>query len=209
MRIYFVRHGESASNFAKRRQGASDELSEVGKKQAEIVAKRFKTIPIDMIMASHYKRAHQTAEAIAQAIEKPVVINDLLHEVKQPTETIGLSWDDPECIRIVELCKTNISDPEWHYSDEENFFDLRNRAIKFIDSLPKLEFENIAVVTHGLFLVVLVMVMKFRENFTPEMYQSFKNYFYMNNTGITVCDNTYNDEWWLMTWNDYAHLGEI
>jgi broad specificity phosphatase PhoE len=210
VRVYFVRHGESGSNAAKIRQGHSDPLSDVGLRQAEIVAKRFTTIPIDMIVASHYTRAQQTAEAISRSTGKPIVTSELVHETKHPTETVGLTWTDPEWIRIVDLCKSHIADPEWHYSDEENFFDLRARALKFVEYLKTLDQEQtVAVVTHGLFLIVLVLVMKFGEEFTPELYEKFRNFLYLNNTGITVLDNTYNGEWWLMTWNDYAHLGEI
>jgi broad specificity phosphatase PhoE len=60
MTIYFVRHGESVNNVSKNYQGADVKLSDLGCKQAEIVAERLTHVPIDVILASSFTRAHDT-----------------------------------------------------------------------------------------------------------------------------------------------------
>ena len=62
MKLYFVRHGESQGNVAGIHQSGSVALSENGIIQAQKVAERFATIAIDVIFASDYTRALETAK---------------------------------------------------------------------------------------------------------------------------------------------------
>jgi probable phosphoglycerate mutase len=69
--IYFIRHGETILTPERRfsGQGGSDpELSEVGLKQAEAVAKEIAARKPDLIISSPMVRTRQTAEAIQKAV---------------------------------------------------------------------------------------------------------------------------------------------
>lgn len=57
MLVYLVRHGESEGNKSQTYQFPETELSETGKRQAEILAERLAKIPIDFVYASILKRA--------------------------------------------------------------------------------------------------------------------------------------------------------
>jgi len=86
MRLYFIRHGESTSNYGELITGQQDvPLTKKGLAQAiaagqEIVAKGIK---IDHIVSSSLMRAHETASIIADEIGYPsetIEINDLVIE---------------------------------------------------------------------------------------------------------------------------------
>jgi len=70
MKVYFVRHGQTFGNLSEVHQDHSDELNELGIKQAQTVADRFKTIDIDCVISSDYTRAKVTAEEIAKVVGK-------------------------------------------------------------------------------------------------------------------------------------------
>lgn len=207
MRVYFVRHGESELNATRTHQHSHTPLSSKGREQAKAVAERLKHLPIDCIYASDYERAKQTAEIINDALQKELTFTSLLRERKRPSEVQGKQINDFEVLKIQKMIRDNWHDPEWHYSDEENFFDVKRRAEEFISVLQSETKENIAVVTHGGFSRFMVSLLMFGDNLTPELFDQFYNFMKMTNTGITMCEHK-GDNWKLLTWNDYAHLAE-
>jgi 2,3-bisphosphoglycerate-dependent phosphoglycerate mutase len=207
MKLFLVRHGQSQHNAAGLRQNKDDQLSEKGIEQAHFVASRFTEVPIDRFYASNFIRARQTAEIISEKINKSIEFTDLLCERKSPSVTEGKNWKDPEVVKITQETITHVNDPQWHHSDEENFFDFRNRALRFLELVESREDQNVLVVTHGGFMVMLLLVMKYRDKLLPSLYLELSEFIYSHNSGITVCDNSYDGNWWLITWNDHGHLG--
>jgi 2,3-bisphosphoglycerate-dependent phosphoglycerate mutase len=210
--IYFVRHGATASNelpFGERVfQLFETPLSELGVRQATLLAQRFKTIPAEVIITSEMERARQTAEIIAEASELPLISSPLFHEILRPSEIRGKSQLDPFAAEVFSKITEQFADSSKRFSDEENFFDLKARAthaITFLESRPE---EHIGVVTHGAFLFAIITVMMSGTKSTPEEFLSLESFLYPSNTGITVCKFR-RGRWRLWTWNDDAHLGEI
>jgi len=79
----FLRHGESIGNAEARWQGQSDyALTEKGRKQAESLARRWKSerVKFDLIIASPLVRAKETAEIIASALDAKVELDPILME---------------------------------------------------------------------------------------------------------------------------------
>ena len=205
MKLYLVRHGESEYNAEELYQPPTSKLSEKGVEQANFLAQRFQSIPVDVIFSSSLTRAKETAEIIAKVIQKEIVYEDLLAEIKRPSEVIGKSKKDPEVIELFKQIDSHADDPNWHYSDEESFTDLKKRAQELLLFIESRQEEHILCVTHGAMLRMIICVM-LHSDVSAEFYQRFWNFFRTRNTGITVCD--YEDgEWHLVTWNDHAHLG--
>ncbi len=203
--IYFVRHGSTEGNESNSFQQPDILLSEEGIKQANIVARRFREIPLDVVVSSDMTRAQMTAEIISQAVDKPLVIESLFKEIMRPSAVRGRSKDDPEVRGIMNQIKANFHLSEWHHSDEENFQDLKVRAEKALVYLEKRKEEKILVVTHGNFLRMLLGVIVMGDDCTPQIYKNFVQSFNVINTGITLC-KTFEGKLSVQVWNDYGHL---
>ena len=96
MKLYLVRHGQTEYNELSLHQHSNVELSDLGVKQAEILAKRFSKIPIDLIYSSTLKRAKDTTEIINRIINKKIVYLDSLKEKKNPSEIVGKQGDSED-----------------------------------------------------------------------------------------------------------------
>ena len=159
MKLYFVRHGETSSNLQKSVVNFNDQLTEAGHKQAQELAERILDIPIDIILASPHKRTKETAEIITKEINKEIKEVSLLREKKWPSEIDGKLLKDPKVEKIFDLLreKNNI-DPTWHYSNEENFFDIKKRAELFIEYVSKSTYVNILAVSHEYFIKMVIAI---------------------------------------------------
>jgi broad specificity phosphatase PhoE len=207
MTIYFVRHGESVNNVTKKYQGSDVELSEVGYQQAEFVADRFKNIPVDVILASSYTRAHETAKIIGKKILAPIEVHDSLVERKRPSLFHNHSYDHPEFEKIRHFIDSH-PDPKHHHSDEENFFDVKKRAEDVIKMLEKRPEENIVIVSHGVFIKAVLFSMILKDSFNIDNFQDSLHILSIENTAMTIAEFTQNKGWKVKTINDFAHLAD-
>lgn len=207
MKIYFVRHGQTNSNVEVRHQFPDTPLSEVGQQQAKAIGERFRHLPLDLIITSSYTRTKQTAEEIKKVTSAPLIESELFIERIQPSIVKGKLIHSPEIAQIHQAMKKHMDDKDWHHSDEENYFDLLARVNKAIHFIESQEVESVAVVTHGYILGLILCVILFGENFSPVLFRAFREHSDYLNTGLTMCE--YHDgNWKLLTYNDYAHLGE-
>ena len=206
MNVYFVRHGETTWNAGRIHQASDSTLSESGLAQAKVVAKRFLRIPIDVIVSSTHKRARQTAEIIAETIQKPVKYSTLFVERKRPREIEGKHAEDPQAVRVKKLIQDHYHHHAWRYADEENFSDLKQRALKAVHYLEKVDEDNILVVSHGTFVKAVMSAMAFGPALKSAEEQALQHFMRVDNTGNSVCTFT-REKWQLLSWNDRAHLG--
>jgi probable phosphoglycerate mutase len=99
-RLIYVRHGESNTTVARVIGGprSCSGLSPLGVQQAERLRDRWKSAPEfvpDVIIASQFPRARQTAEIIAEAFGVPqVVVDDGFGEHDPGPECDGMTMDD-------------------------------------------------------------------------------------------------------------------
>lgn len=137
--LYFVRHGLSELNKQGRRAGGGTEtpLAPEGHGQAHKAGAHAKTLRIDHIISSPQKRAHHTAQIIANEIgypESDIVLNSLFVE-RHFGELEGSQWA-PDM---------NIDG----FADVETTDTLLHRmhvAYEFLQTLP---YDNILIVSHG------------------------------------------------------------
>lgn len=205
MNIYFVRHGQTEFNANNTYQPLDSELTAKGLEQAEFVAERFKDMPIDIILSSHLKRAVQTSEIINKRHNKEVIHVEDLRECTRPSILIGKSRSDPEALEILHEMDAHTDDEVWHYDDEENFADVKSRAIAILQSISERNEDHILVVTHGEFLRLLISIILIGPILSPKEFKHMQSSLKTTNTGVTVCHIEQN-KWKLLTWNDHAHL---
>jgi len=110
MKVFLIRHGETAWNEARRYQGSSDvPLNEAGREQARRLAHRLAGEPLSAVYASDLARASETARIIAAPHRLEVRIDadlreldfgaweGLAHEeaVARDGEQVAAWWEDP------------------------------------------------------------------------------------------------------------------
>lgn len=212
-RIYFIRHGQSKGNIEKVFQNAEDPLSEVGKIQAKHVAHKAKSFDADILLSSPMVRAYQTALAIQQVTELPLETHGALKEYSAPSKLWNKPLDSPESKAFYEEMRQHTEDREWHYADEENYFDLYDRASALLDHLATREEKTIIAVTHGAFMRFVLATMMTEGDADPLTAIRLFRFLSQKNTGITSCE--YRDDvregnrWRLVAWNDYSHLAKV
>lgn len=208
MTIYFVRHGEGHHNAQGLYSAPEFELTDKGKLEAKAVGERLKNLPIELLVVSTFKRTRQTAEIINKELGgKATIFSDLPVEVKRPSEIAGKSQDDAENIRIRKILDENFHNPDFHFSDEENFFDLKKRGYEFLSYLENRNEKNIAVVSHSVFIRMLILLIISGEELSPKTFINSYKTMHLATSGLTVCRKK-DKGWQLITWNDQSHLGE-
>jgi len=204
--VYFVRHGSTEGNEKRAYQYLNTPLSELGRRQAEFVAHRFERIPVDIVITSDMERAAETGRCIAERNGFPIVFDPLFREILRPAMVRGKGRDTPEVLEIIRFLEENWTNVRVKHSDEENFFDLRKRALKALEYLAACPEGKLLVVTHGTFLCMMMCCMMAREEVSPELFDHVHHFLVLKNTALSVCE--YDDgKWHLVIWNDHAHLG--
>ena len=206
--IYFVRHGETENNALGIRQGAEGPLTEKGRAQVLLTAKRFpkhKGCP-QIIIASPYERTKETASIISQEIGVKVEYSELLTERRNPAEVIGRSGRDPEIRKIIDRIDNSYHADDLRFSDEENFTDLKKRAEKLLSFIKRRWQKRIIMVTHKIFLKMVISYMIYGESLTASQYNNLSYFNPIENAGMAICSYTSHwfkkDEWKLLVWND-------
>jgi broad specificity phosphatase PhoE len=142
--FYFVRHGESEANAARRFAGRSDSpLTAKGRRQADAVADELEKVPFDRVVSSDLSRTRDTAEVIARRHGVPVEVVPALREIDVGDRT-GKPFDEARGL------------PEWRddgfvaWPGGETLEQVLSRTLAAIDRLAR---ENpgktICVVGHG------------------------------------------------------------
>ena len=141
MKIYLVRHGEVISNALKHYNEDSDDLTELGIKQAEELREKIKTIEIDAIFCSPLLRAKHTASIINEN-HKPIIYDDRIKE-----RNVGDLAGRP-------LTVTN-RDEYWNYNTSLQYGTSENIKLfffffyQFLEELKNQPYECILIVAHS------------------------------------------------------------
>ncbi|MFM7449308.1 MAG: histidine phosphatase family protein [Leptolyngbyaceae cyanobacterium] len=165
MRVYFVRHGESAANTLKIISNRGDYygLTPTGQQQSQALAEKLKPFPISAIFTSPLCRAIETAKILSQTLELPYQITDTLREYD-----CGIleGKSDPESWQLhQEIADDWALHQNWHRRPDqgESFLDIKNRFLPFIASLTQdasLANAQILLVGHGgLFKQMLPLIL--------------------------------------------------
>jgi broad specificity phosphatase PhoE len=151
-KLIMVRHGESESNRSRIFAGSGEvPLTEVGRKQArELAARiglRFKP---RRVASSRFKRALQTAEIIAAALELPLEVVDGLEE-RNLGYLRGRPWAErPEA--SAEAASFLNTEEQWLWRPEggESYEDVRLRAVAVLQTLgERYPRQEVVVASHG------------------------------------------------------------
>lgn len=147
-RLYFVRHGESEFNKAKKWAGSSDTpLTSLGRKQAKKAGQKIKKqgLAFDVIIASPLERAHHTAKHIATEIDYPhdkIIIDNQL--IERDFGSLEGKKDLLNATRYF-IDESAID----NHPGAEKLQDLQKRADELLAYLHTLPHDSILIVGHG------------------------------------------------------------
>ena len=145
MKIYYVRHGQTDWNLARKMQGSQTEktLNQTGIEQANETRKELENVKYDIIIRSPMHRAEQTAEIINQDRNVPIIVDERMRERK-----LG----ELEGHDITEESENKIWDYELNYQipSGENLHDFEKRILDFFkDIKQKYADKTVLIVAHG------------------------------------------------------------
>lgn len=145
MKIYYVRHGQTDYNLAKKMQGGGTEkeLNETGIRQAYQTKKELENVKYDIVICSPMKRAKQTAEIINEERNIPIIIDERIRERR-----LG-EYEEKD---VTEETEKNIWDYKANNNIQggENLYDFEKRIMGFLEDIKK-KYDNkkILIVAHG------------------------------------------------------------
>lgn len=158
LKIYLVRHGESAWNVKQLYTGQTDvPLSELGEKQAERAAERLRGVELQAVYASPLKRAQDTARPIAGAHKLSLLLDERLAEIHHgawegnPAEVIREQYAD-------EYHAWRTQPQRAQMPDGESLQDVARRVERFMqDLLAERAGGNMLIVSHDAVLRLIVL----------------------------------------------------
>ena len=143
MKLYVARHGETEWNALNKICGRTDiPLTERGLEQAKLLAANMADKQLDVIIASPMIRAQQTAAAVSEAIDVPVLTDERLIE-QNFGDFEGLDRGTPEYL-------ANKRQFAYRYPGGESQMDVAYRVYGLIEELKgKYPDKNVLLVCHG------------------------------------------------------------
>ncbi len=198
MRLYLVRHGQTAWNLEQIVQGHSDiELDETGHRQAALVARAFSGIEFERILTSDLARSLQTARVLSEATKVPVETTPRLRE-----RGFGIHEGKPyDLIRTTmdREAVDNGRDPfEHRLLDGESLKDVWERITPVFEDLQA-DSRKTVVVSHGGIMGLLLARLI---GAGPGSARSFR----FGNASITELSRRGDHGWAIDRLNDKTHL---
>lgn len=184
-RIYLIRHGETKGNLEDKVQGDNDPISEIGERQAEKVAEFLKEKPPFRLFSSDFQRAFVTAEKIEEACQVNIETRTYLRELKRPSVFEEKESKNADYKNFLKAADENVTNKDWYFSDEENFFDLNKRVESFFEEIETVK-EDLVVVSHARTIILIIMRFINQKEVTPEFWRDAMNSFKVENGSIST-----------------------
>jgi probable phosphoglycerate mutase len=153
MEVYFVRHGQTGGNVAKRHQAETTVLSKKGEEQARVVAKKLATLHPTHLISSTHVRTLQTAKIISDEINVTVETSPVFTELHRPKAVYGHRHLSLRSLLFIVKWYLGYAGKEIGDDEGESYESLRVRIGTARDYLEKLPDDSrVVVVSHALFM---------------------------------------------------------
>lgn len=153
MEIYFVRHGQTGGNEAKRHQSEESHLTSLGRSQAQQTAEKISAYKPTHIMTSDRVRAIQTAQFIAQTTDLIPSVSQLFSELCRPASLYGYHHRSLNSLKYIYrwyIGKAGEASCSAKGESYQHFFSRVKSAQAMLESLP--EDARVVVVSHSIFI---------------------------------------------------------
>ncbi len=198
MRVYLVRHGQTAMNLQGLAIGQMDvDLDEEGLRQLPLLEQRFKGVHVDRILTSDLHRARLTAEAVAKGTGAPVTV---VAEVRERSfgEWEGRDYREVTNTLIRMSKEQGVPLHEVKPPGGESHRDVWNRTWGVIRPLFESEGDTVIVSHGGACRVMLSQLL--RANLETTFCFKF------DNTSVTRLDRRPDGALLLSLYNDTSHV---
>ncbi len=195
--LYLIRHGRQCSRLCN----VDVELAAEGRKQAELLRDRMKHYEIDALYSSDLIRARQTAAILNEALQLPHIIKEGIKEI-----SFGLLEGNSD-----EFINEHFSEfkkqqkmlmDDIPYPEGENGRAVYQRAMPVIQEVINSGSKNVAIVTHGGTIRVLLAALVGKNQANRFLFGLS-----LENTSITHLQYDKElDRFYLERFNDFAHL---
>jgi broad specificity phosphatase PhoE len=198
--FYFVRHGETERNALGRLCGRTDvPLSEAGRRQAQLLALRFKPMPVETLYSSPLRRALETASVLGEAVGRDPVIDSRLVELNYGAWE-GCTYEEishatPEVYRAWQRDPGSIAPPGGESGEQ-----LIERVTPFLlDVAERHQSGNVVVVCHrtvSRLIACYIMGVPLSE---------YRRHVPMDNAALNIFE-TREGKWCVVALNESSHL---
>lgn len=198
--FYFVRHGETAWNAEGRFSGSTDvPLSDVGRRQAHLLAERFRGMPVAALYTSPLRRALETARVVGEALGLTSMVDARLTELsygKWEGHTFAeIPHADPAFYQEWERDPARLAPP-----GGETGVHLLERAMPFLAELAEdYPSGHVVVVCHK--TVCRLLACQFLQLPLAE----YRSRILMDNAAVNILE-TDGETWMVKALNDSSHL---
>ena len=199
--VYFVRHGTTASNVGGRFQGSTDiPLGELGLRQADALAERFRGMPLDAVYTSPLKRAYQTAQGVCRYLACEPQCEEALREIDGGLlENRSNEQNEREYPGSMTTLRTDPAhfNPPGGETSRQVWARIRNAVARIVAEHPD---QRVAIVLHGFALMTYLGTIDAPfEEMKPRL---------AANASVTTVTFDRPDQPVLVQYNDISHLPE-
>lgn len=155
--IYLIRHAEAEGNLYRFAQGQSEStITELGHKQIDALAERFRGVPLDVLYSSDLIRTQTTAEAITRYHELTPILSPALREICLGV-CEGMSFGDMRKYDPVQMDHFNNDPKSWRAPGAETFDECTMRVYNEVRRIAEAnDGKTVAVVSHGMAIRSLI-----------------------------------------------------
>ncbi len=193
MRLLLIRHGRTASNIEHLLDTAAPgaPLDGVGLAQAEALADRLATEPIDAIYASDLVRSQQTAAPIAARRSLDVTVREGVREIQAGDDEMSADW-----VRYLTTIMSWREDIDARIPGGESGREVLARFDAVLEEARAAGYRTIAVVSHG--AMIRTWVATRASNLTVDFLRSTS----LENTVLIELDHDADGSWTVLRWGD-------
>lgn len=151
--IYFIRHGETQSNFQHVRQGVQidDYLDTQGILQVEKIVPIIEQLKLDVLYTSYLHRAEESAALINQKLKNPIpIIHDRRLAERDFGSLSGKSVEEWDKLLPDNREKETLQIYDYRDYGGENIEDVRQRSVSsIVDIITNNPGKNVGIITHN------------------------------------------------------------
>ncbi|MSU80684.1 MAG: histidine phosphatase family protein [Gemmataceae bacterium] len=157
MRIYLLRHAESATPNVFHGAESDVELSAKGRRQAELVADTLAPLQPDAVVSSGMRRAIDTATPLAARLGMTLQIEPALHE-RKVAGLSGMPHDAMDNIWAETVKRWTVGETSFTHEGAESFDAIRDRIVPAWQRLAEQHVgRTVVIVAHGIVCRVLLL----------------------------------------------------